>query len=134
MARVRRRGGAGAKPRGGSSVEVPGLYARLLEHERQVVQTPDPRWKYTDSGRLGERCPPRYLRKSLILAALERGERVRLPGWTWHAGDPTFAQLGPAIPGLRERCGEWESRDGSIVGWFCYADDTLIPYRGRRGR
>jgi hypothetical protein len=120
--------GGSAHEFGGPSFNVPGLYGRLLEHEREVVRTPDPRWAYTAEGKRGEPCPPQYLRKSYSLPALEAGEPVALPSWCHHAGKPSFADLGPAIPGLNEKIRELEGRDPSIRGYMVQGDDTVVPF------
>ena|ERR1700757_629174 len=115
MARAKR-AGSGRLP--GRGLRLPGLYRRLLEHERQVVRTPDPRWSRTDTGRRGEPCPKPWLRKSSILGALEAGEPVDLP--TWRLGGRSYPD---------ERLRVMPHADRSIVGWKVHCDDTVSPRR-----
>lgn len=135
MARTRNTGGnaGGLRELRGRSFKIPGLYQRLLEHEREVELTPDPRWRYSAAyaAEKGGECPPKFLRHSRCIRALEAGEPVQLPGWTRHAGHRFFPQLGAAIPGLNEKCTELRGQDRLIGGFLVYADDTLVPTRRR---
>nr|WP_158014749.1 hypothetical protein [Mycobacterium basiliense]VDM86494.1 hypothetical protein MB901379_00011 [Mycobacterium basiliense] len=109
----------------GPGVCVPGLYARIREHER--VPDPDPRWRYTAAGQRGEPCPDEWLVRSKLLPALERGEPVKLPGWCHHLGRPGFADLGEALPGLAQTIRGMQGEHGKWVLLIAHADDTLVP-------
>jgi hypothetical protein len=64
-------------------------------------------------------------------AALEAGEPVQLPGWCSHAGSKFFPDLGPAIPGLKEKIRELKGQESSIAGWMVHSDDVVVPFRRR---
>lgn len=132
MARTRAAAGSrgGVKEFRGRSLQIPGLYARLLEHKREVESTPDPQWRYSEAGQRGEPCPAEHLRKSLSRTALEAGDPVQLPGWCFHAG--SLGSREEAIPGFAEK--RHQLQDRSIAdGWLVYSDDTLVPWK-RAGR
>jgi hypothetical protein len=117
MARVKRAGTSSSSARRGG-IHVPGIYGRLLEREREVVVTPDPRWFRTDAGRRGEPCPLHLMRTSLILAALKAGEPVEVP---------TYRLGGRSVPDDRLR--RMPHEDRSIAGWLVHADDMVVPIR-----
>lgn len=113
MARLRRSSGVGTQ-----DIRIPGIYARLLEREREVVKTPDPRWARTEGGRRGELCAPDWLHKSPYLADLEADRPVELP--VWRLG-------GRSEPD--ERLRRMRRRDRSIVVWLVHPDDVVMPVR-----
>lgn len=118
MARSRRRLGAGSpsSPRGG--LKAPGVYARLLEKERERDNRADPRWARTEAGRRGEPCPDEWREKSRLLPALEAGEPVEVP---------TYRLGGRTVPD--ERLRRMPHEDRSITGWLVHADDVVVPVR-----
>lgn len=80
------------RPLGGSTGGVggfraPGLYAALLERERDYMERRplDPRWAYTAAAKRGEDPPFCYRRSRHLLDALEAGKTVlvSLPGREW---------------------------------------------------
>lgn len=113
----------------GPGIRVPGLYARIFEHER--VTEPDPRWRFTEAGRRGDPCPPGYgqPRNSLILHALEAGDPVPLPGWCRHLGRAEFPDLGDALPGLAEAIDGLQGQHGKWVVLVVHSDDLVVPVR-----
>jgi hypothetical protein len=127
VARTRRASGTGSSPSRRGGIKVPGIYGRLLEHER--VPRPDPRWSHTAAGKRGEPCPDHLLQRSSTLPALELGEPVQLPGWCHHLGRPTFPDLGDAVPGLREAISALQGEYGKWVVLIVYADDVMVPIR-----
>jgi hypothetical protein len=122
-------GGRGAHHLG-PGVRVPGLYARIVEHQR--VPVPDPRWKWTEAGKRGEPCPDHLLRHDGKLSpALERGEPVQLPGWCHHLGSPSFPDLGDAVPALAEAIAGMQAEHGKWVVLMVHSDDMVVPVRRR---
>jgi hypothetical protein len=100
---------------------VPGVYGRLLEHERENAGRPDPSWLNTGAGLRGEPCPEQYRENSYLLEALELGIPVEVP--SWRLG-------GHSEPDERFRRMWFEDR--SIVGWMEYSDDLAVPIRRAR--
>lgn len=66
-------------------LRAPGLYASLLDGEREACGRQDPRWRYTAAAGRGEECPPKYRRSRCLLEALEAEKVVvvPLPGSKW---------------------------------------------------
>lgn len=97
---VRARRGRG----GGRGAVVPGLYAALLEWERQSFERSrvDPRWRYTEAGQRGEPALESWLRpRSARLDALEAGKPVALQG-----RDLRGVHL-PKVPLRRDQAYDW---------------------------
>lgn len=72
------------RPLGGSSgalggFRAPGLYAALLDGEREACLKWDPRWTRSEAGRRGEEPPTFYRRSRYLLEALEAGKTVVVP-------------------------------------------------------
>lgn len=111
----------------GPGVRVPGLYARILEHER--VPVPDPRFRYTAAAQRGEPCPDSVLQHSDLLPALQSGEPVKMPGWCHHLGRPQFLDLGDALPRLAEAISELQGEHGKWAVLMVHADDLVVPMR-----
>jgi hypothetical protein len=112
----------------GPAIVVPGLYARILEHER--APQPDPRYWFTPEGQRGEPWPPDWeLGPSLELQAMELGRPVKLPSWCHHLGSTYFPKLGDPLPGLSEAIAEMESLYGKWVLLIVHVDDRVVPER-----
>jgi hypothetical protein len=92
MPRVRPLGGTSS---GLGGFRAPGLYAALLESERQRSDHHDPRWRRTEAAKRGEEAPPRFRRSRRLLDALEAGKTVIVPlpsrkwGLPWTRPDVT---------------------------------------------
>jgi hypothetical protein len=105
---------------GGGALRVAGVYARLLDAEREKCTKPDPRLLRGTVGRDSNV----YLRPTHRLKALEAGEPVEFPRWMlggWTVPD--------------ERIRRMKRDDRSITGWVVHPDDTVRPLheRGRDG-
>ncbi len=91
---------------------MPGVYAALLERERQRTNDGDPRRVFSDSDGDFTMAPTH------LFHASSTGESVELP-W-WRLG-------GHTVP--NERIRQLKRADRSITGWRVHADDAVLPIR-----
>lgn len=91
-------------------LHVPGVYAALLERERQLTDNGDPRRIASGRGHIA--------RPTRLFRALLAGEPVELPKWKLG---------GQTVPDRRIKrlCRE----DRTITGWVVKPDDSVIPVR-----
>jgi hypothetical protein len=93
-------------------LRVPGVYAELLERERQLTAAGDPRRVASGTGQS-------FMRRSPVLfEELSAGGPVRVPRW---------ALGGHTVPDERVR--RMKREDATITGWLVGPDDSVTPLR-----